>query len=117
MYGTDRRSEGGDVLVFVLDCCQSWKRRELEVTEFEAVWVELHVHLKGISILLCNMYRSPKPDPSNFDHFGFMFKNALNEGKELVVMGDLNCSMLAHNNTFDKLLLITQENNMTQLVS
>ena len=38
-----------------------------------------------------------------------MFERALSEGKEVVVMGDMNCNLLVSTSLVDQLLLITEE--------
>ena len=115
MYRRDRGERGGGVLVYVPECCRSWRRQDLEDDEVEAIWSELH--LKGELILVCNVYRPPDSSSSALDRISNMLEIAAGKSKELVLMGDLNCNMLTQNALSEKLLLITQENCLTQMIS
>lgn len=88
---------------------------DLEYETVEALWVE--VHLKKNTLFLCNIYHPPKSDLTVFDQFSDMLERASSEGKEDVVIGDMNCNLLVRNSLSERLLLITDENNMSQLIS
>ena len=89
--------------------------QDLEDDEVEAIWSELH--LKSESILVCTVYRPPDSSSSALDRISNMLEIAAGKSKELVLMGDLNCNMLTQNALSEKLLLITQENCLTQMIS
>lgn len=115
LFRRDRGTRGGRILVFVSSCCRSWRRRDLEMDGVEAIWME--VHSKGKTMLVCNIYRPPNSSAAAMRDIACTIEKAAMERKELVVMGDLNCNMLTQNSDSDHLLLIAQENNLTQLIS
>ena len=110
---TDGR--GGGVLVYVPEVCRSRRRPDLEDDSTEAVWVELR--LNKDAILLCNIYRPPNSSVNVLDRFSVMLERASTERKEIVVMGYLNCNLLAPSHLVDGLLHITDENHLKQLIS
>ena len=111
----DRGNRGGGVLVYVPGGCHCQRRRDLEDHTTEAIWIELH--LKKCVILLCNIYRPPKDNTSTLESLSCMIERASTEGKEVVLMGDMNCNWLSPNRLTDGLNLITEENNLKQLIS
>ena len=114
-FRQDRGSRGGGVLVYVPDSCHCQRRRDLEDYTTEAIWIELH--LKKCVILLCNIYRPPKADTSTLESLCDMIERASAEGKEVVLMGDMNCNWMSPNRLTDGLHLVTEENNLKQLIA
>lgn len=115
LYRRDRGNRGGGVLVYVPESCYSRRRGDLEKDDIEAIWVE--VHLQKSTILLCNIYRPPNSAVTVFDSFSEMLESASSEGKEVVVMGDMNCNLLVSNPIVNRLIQIMEENNLTQILS
>ena len=97
------------------EICHSRRRTDLEDETVEALWVE--VHFKKNTLLLCNIYRPLKSNVTVLDQFSDMLERASSEGKEVVVIGDMNCNLLVRNSLSEQLLLITDENHMSQLIS
>ena len=115
LFRRDRKSRGGRVLVYVPERCKSKRRLDLEDDEIECVWVE--VRLNKMTILLGNMYRPPNADLSVFSNFEVMMERVAAECRDVVLMGDLNINLLTPSSQTDRLLLITSENNLKQLIS
>ena len=116
-YRRDRGTRGGGVLVFVRVSCRSWRKQDLEDDRLEAVWTERH-SVSGVQpLLLCNVYRPPSAPASFMAALRCMLEKAAEERKHLVMMGDLNCNLLSTNSICDQLLVITQDYNLTQLIS
>ena len=115
LFRRDRKSRGGGVLLYVPERCKSKRRLDLEDDEIECVWVE--VRLNKMTILLGNMYRPPNADLSVFSNFEVMMERVAAECRDVVLMGDLNINLLTPSSQTDRLLLITSENNLKQLIS
>ena len=85
---------GGGVIAFVHDDINFQRRTDLENQSTEAVWLELFVKYSK-SILVCFTYRPPNSSEhlnKNFNEvFNEMVMTALQENKEIILLGDLNC--------------------------
>ena len=115
-YRRDRDSRGGGVLVYVsYSCRRSWRRFDLENSDFEAVWVELRV--VSHPVLLCVVYRSPSYDTGVFNCIANMLELADKEKKEVILKGDLNVNLLGVGSLVSALLLIIEEFCLTQIIS
>ena len=115
MYRRDRGSRGGGVLVYVTDKCCSRRRNDLEEDGVETLWVEVRMNQR--TLLLGNMYRPPNATSSVLDSLELMLERAVSERKEVILMGDFNLNLLAHSTETDRLLQITEDNNLKQLIS
>ena len=87
LHRRDQGSRGGGVLVYVPEMCSSRRRADLEDHMTEDVWVELHLMNHTV---LCTAYRQPSSNVAVLEQFSDMLERALSEGKEVVVMGDMN---------------------------
>ena len=114
-FRRDRGSRGGGVLVYVPESCHCRRRRDLEDHTTEAIWIKLH--LKKCVIMLCNIYRPPKAASSTLESLSYMIERGSAEGKEVVLMGDMNCNWMSPNRLTDGLNLITEESNLKQLIA
>ena len=117
-YATYRRdwgSRGGGVLVYVTDKCRSMRRNDLEEDEVEILWVEVRMNQR--TLLLGNMFRPPNATSSVLDSLEVMLERAVSERKEVILMGDFNLNLLVHSTETDRLLQITEDNNLKQLIS
>ena len=90
----DRTSgAGGGVIVFVRDDLNFQRPTDLENQLTEAVWLELFVKYSK-SILVCFTYRPPNSSEHLNKNFHEVFNNmvmtALQENKEVILLGDLN---------------------------
>ena len=101
--------------MYVPERCRSKKRLDLEYDEIECVWVEMRIN--KMNILLGNMYRLPNADPRLLTNLDAMMERMAAQCKDLVLMGDLNINLLTLSCQTDRLLLITSENNLRQLIS
>ena len=115
LYCRDRGSRGGGVLVYASSSCRSWRRHDLEDDTTEAIWIE--VRLMKNPVLLCNIYRPPNVRHPFLGNLSSMLERAAIEGKELVLMGDLNCNVLTPNSCTKELLPITDEFHLSQLIT
>ena len=64
-----------------------------------------------------NMYRPPNADSSVLYNFEAMMERVAAECRDVVLMGDLNINLLTPSSQTDRLLLITSENNLKQLIT
>ena len=65
MYRRDRGTRGGGVLAYVTEDIISMRRHDLEVTDIEALWIEVRMRRKRI--LICNIYRPPNAQSTWMD--------------------------------------------------
>jgi len=114
-FRRDRGSRGGGVLVYVPESCHCRRRRDLEDHTTEAIWIELH--LNKCVVMLCNIYRPPKAASFTLESLSYMIERGSAEGKEVVLMGDMNCNWMSPNRLTDGLNLITEESNLKQLIA
>ena len=115
LYRRNRGSRGGGILVYASSSCRSWRRHNLEDDTTEAIWIE--VRLTKNPVLLYNIYRPPNVRHPFLGNLNSMLERAAIEGKELVLMGDLNCNVLTPNSCTNELLSITDEFHLSQLIT
>ena len=65
-------------------------------------------------VLLCNIYRPPNVRHPFLGNLSSTLERAAIEGKELVLIGDLNCNVLTPNSCTKELLSIT---DVSQLIT
>lgn len=103
-HNVQKRQQGkrrGGILVYVHSSCRCRRRNDLERYDIEAIWLELH--LRSHTILLCNVYRPPSSDSSTLASIIDMVEAATSQGKEVDIMGNLNCNLLSCNQLGDAL--------------
>ncbi len=85
----DRNRHGGGVAVYISDWVRHIRRSDLEHEGIESVWLEIRQRTNK-PLLVCNLYRPPSSSSSYLESIRVMLESALNEGKEVAVLGDLN---------------------------
>ena len=116
LYRKDRKGKrGGGIMVYVHNSRRCRCRDDLENDDIEAIWLELH--LRSRTILLCNVYQPPSSDVSSLSSIINMVEAATSKGKEVVVMGDLNCNLLSCNRLGDELKSGMENLLLTQLIT
>jgi len=96
---------------------RSRRRTDLEDDELKVVWIELHLRKK--TILIRNMYHPPNAGLNSIDLLDSMLNRVISEGKEFILMGDLNCNLLKlhQSSVSDKLTMVAEEHNLIHLIS
>ncbi|CAB4019684.1 Hypothetical predicted protein [Paramuricea clavata] len=88
----------GGVLCYIRDGISFQRRKDLEIDGVEAIWVEVFI-VNSKSILICIVYKPPDSSLYLDKNFNSKFDNmldiAINENKEVILAGDLNCDYLA----------------------
>ena len=116
------------VSVFVHKDIQAKLRPDLMSSKFSSVWLELgHQHQR--KVLLCNLYREwqylnqsddvSKSIPAQYERWsGFIdqWEMALNEGKEVLVVGDVNLDFLKFDNSLTSNIQVYRLQNFAQLI-
>ena len=69
------------------------------------------------TVLLVDYYRLPHADVKATKDLGCNLERATAEKKEVVFMGDLKCNMLAPSHQLNKLLSVTENYNLFQLIT
>ena len=84
---------GGGILVYVRDYINAERREDLETNDISCLWLEISPD-KGKSFLVGNMYRPPDSKIEYNDRFEDFIDTVLNEGKEFILLGDINKNLL-----------------------
>ena len=115
MYRRDRGTRGGGVLAYVTEDIISMRRHDLEVTDIEALWIEVRMRRKRI--LICNIYRPPNAQSTWMDSLGVMIERAVLEKIPVFLMGDLNCDMLNPSSNALRLERVMSEYGLLQMIN
>lgn len=118
LHRKDRSERGGGVAMYCPDGFRCYRRSDLEVDALEVLWTEVKVH-RGKSVLVCSVYRSPTGGCfGNFvEQFSVMLENAVLEGKEIIVLGDLNVNLLVDSPANRHMTSVCRELKLTQMIS
>ena len=110
---------GGGVCVYTRTSLKSAVMKDLtgiSASGFHQLWLQIQ-HKKMKSVLLCTTYRPPDcPVTCLVDYFTDNYTKALTLGKEVFVVGDLNCNLLKSCPEGDALKDVCSSLNLTQLV-
>lgn len=111
---------GGGVCVYTRSLLKTQILKELtEISSsgFHQLWMQVqHKNLK--SILLCTAYRPPDCPVACFNNdFSEKYSAALTRGKDVFVVGDLNCDMLKNSQETSALKDLCSSLNLTQLIT
>ena len=102
---------GGGVLAFVKDSIQVKRRTDLEVTELEALWLEV------CPLLIAGVYRSPSYKVADDRKLGKNIANAYLLNREIIILVDFNIDFMNETKATKYPLVITFcYLNMSQLV-
>ena len=120
LFRQDRlKQRGGGVCVYIITSLKTKVLKELSVISdsgFQQFWSQIQ-HKKLKSIILCVLYKPPNCPVSCFvDDFMDNYTRALMFGKEILVVGDLNCYMLGKCPEADALNDLCRSLNVTQLI-
>ena len=116
----DRLSKrGGDVCVFTRNSLKTKTIKHISVissTGFHQLWIQIQ-HKKMKSILLCIAYIPPDCQVSCFvDNFMDNYSYVLTLGKDIFVVGDINCNLLKSGPESDALNELCSILNLFQLI-
>lgn len=101
LFRLDRGSRGGGLLVYARIDVKVLRRPDLESPTNESFWIEVCLP-KSHSFLVGVFYRPPTTSNHAVKDFMSTFGNGLQQaavrGKEVIILGDLNCDLLAKRN-------------------
>ena len=80
---------GGGIIVYVRNGINAKRRIDLETKNIACIWLEITVG-KSKPFLIGNMYRPPDSKVEFIDRFENFIDNVSGEGKEIILLGDLN---------------------------
>ena len=121
IYRLDRKhKKGGGICIYVRNDFKSKVLKDLSFISpvgFHQLWVQAQVN-KNKSLIVCATYRPPDCTVSSVrDDLKPKFIEALLLGKEIIILGDLNCNLLDPTSYEAKVLLDTcSELHLTQLI-
>ena len=92
----DRDTFGGGVAVYVSNNLAYKRREDLEVNNFECLWLE--IRQKSNKFLLATIYRPPNANHDFWDDFQTIFDNVISQNFiPIIITGDLNSDPLTRN--------------------
>ena len=108
----DRDHDGGGVAIYVKKTLLCKHRRDLDIPDLEAVWVETNVNKERL--LIGSFYRPPSKPISYWDLIDTSIKQASSEPLKLFVLGDFNSDYL--HNPSNHLMNLIRFNNLKQVI-
>jgi hypothetical protein len=105
----------GGVAMLVKENTPFDERIDLRHDNLEAIWIEI-TYPNSSPILVATIYRPPKSPVLWYEHFIDMCENAYCEGKEMIIMGDINIDFLKPNSIPKQWVDIMESYNLTQLI-
>lgn len=119
VFRKDRNRNGGGVCIFLHNKNNFRVRTDLESNEIEAICIEiLKPNSKPFAVIAA--YRPPGQDPDLFfTRLSRMIEVLDYEGKEIYILGDLNCNVLDESNNRAKLALqsLSEIHQLDQLIT
>ena len=121
IYRLDRKhKKGGGVCIYVRNDFKTKVLKNLSYISpvgFHQLWLQIQVN-KNKSMIVCVTYRPPDcPVTCIWDELKPKFIEALLLGKEIIILGDMNCNLLKTSCYESKILLDTcSELHLTQLI-
>ena len=123
LFRRDRDTKGGGVLVYARNYVEVVRRPDLESPTMESLWIEVCTP-KSHSFLVGVLYRPPTASNHAVKDYMPILERGLQQaaarGKEVIILSDLNCDLLAtRNNTSvecKQLKGLLRSENSTQLI-
>ena len=109
-----RRDRDRKVAVYVSEDVKSVRRLDLEDIGIEGLWIE--VGLKGLRVLICDVYRPPNVRAAWMDNLAVMLERAVLQNMAVLMMGDFNCDFLRPGSQVGKLMSLMSEHRLVQMI-
>jgi len=93
LFRNDKMDGSGGLIVYVREDIICKRRENLEENDFESLWLEIFPKLRK-SFLICFIYRNPNSNVSWNERFEVQMEKALDEQKEVILLGDFNKDLL-----------------------
>ncbi len=84
---------GGGIIVYVKTGINAKRRDDLETQYISCLWLEITPQ-KGKSFLVGTMYRPPDSKIEWTERFEKFIDQAINTGKEIIILGDINKNVI-----------------------
>lgn len=91
----DRNKHGGGVCVYLRDSVNYKRRTDLEDCDLEIIILEI-IKPNSQPFLVITWYRPPKSPLQYFDKFELLLKRIDGKYREIYILGDLNCNVMAN---------------------
>lgn len=122
LFRRDRGDKGGGLAVYARNDVDVLRRSDLESSTIEGLWVKV-CSRKSRSFLVGTFYRPPSTSKHVVGNFVPLFENNIQSAtvreKELIILGDFNCDMLAKQAVSvecKRLKGVLRSENLTQLI-
>ena len=100
----DRNSRGGGVALYVKNGMKYERKLQLEDPDNETICIEVKLRRNLPCLIIC-AYRAPdKPIAPFIDYLDDVTREVLRSGKQIVIVGDLNCDYLNNSSPQTKAL-------------
>lgn len=90
----DRNRRGGGVCLYIRGTFNYTRRHDVVDVDIEAVCVEINRH-NSKPFAIISAYRPPNAEDEFFSLLELIIQKLDGEGKEILIMGDLNCDLLS----------------------
>ncbi len=90
----DRGSDGGGVAIYVKNYLPCKHRKDLDIQDLEAVWVETYINNE--KLLVGSFYRSPSMPVAYWDLIDTSLREVSAEPVKFIVLGDFNSNFLSN---------------------
>ena len=108
---------GGGCAIYIENHIPYKPRPDLHDPSLELLWCEICIP-NASSFLVGCLYRRPPDSPTAFnDLLDANLSKAAGEDKEMFILGDFNCNTITENRMARKILEVTDQLDMTQLIS
>lgn len=117
-HDRETRGRGGGVAVYISGGTRYVRRHDLESSDIEAICIELKLNKKQSYLVVC-VYRAPNFSIKTLvDYLDDLTRESLRTGKQVIILGDLNCDFL--NNSLSQTKTLKEflvANQLIQLIS
>ena len=114
----DRKERrGGGCAVYVMDGIKVKRRNDIEEDGIEVLWFE--IKLRNTNYVIGCAYRAPDcPHSTFFDYLDDVVRIETRKGKEIIIMGDLNCNLRDNDLPQSKRAIeFINANNLSQMIT
>ena len=84
-----KSGKGGGILIYVAEHIDYSRRKDLEITDVESIWIEVKIK-NSKSFLVCSVYRPPTSHIEWCESFSKEIEKALSLNDEIYILGDIN---------------------------
>ena len=112
----DRNRHGGGTAVYLRDDIEYIRRQDVEKDNNESIWLEIKQEHKKPIVIGC-LYRPQTESVDYFNLLAEMVDGLINDNKEVMLFGDLNCDFLKTHSLTTHMSTFMEMYNLEQMVT